>query len=213
MAGIMERKRRLPPLLFAARVPREAAGMGVRWIEALLMRLFLRLHPTQAENLLAVREAIVETSKVLGEESPWWGEAVVALTAWDVDALRETLAEDGGPFFARDVPPTPSAFKAMRVRVHLPLARFPDAADRLARFLRDAHAPVVLSRSAGVAHFAIPGKSLKKHLLMEGSCTSTPAATVFDLTIGSHAFLGEWLESFAGQAGARHAVIEVVAID
>jgi len=211
MERIMERKRQLKPLVARAHIPREAAGMGERWAEAFLMRQFLQCHPAELENVLAVHESVVESSGIFGRETPWYGQTRVALTAWDQQTLERDIADGEGPFSpARHTPHETKELITARIRLTLPVLFFPDPANRLAAFLRDAHAPVTIRRAMDGTHFVIPEKSRKKHMLLDGLCTSGPEECVMELTLGSHPFLGAWLASFADPLSARRAEIEVL---
>jgi hypothetical protein len=94
--------------------------------------------------------------------------------------------------------------------VELARTYFPDPAQRLADYLRDAHAPVTLSRSGDTATFIASEKSLKKRMLLAGTCRVTDAGALLDLTIGSRPFLRGWLESFGESRRARRALVEIL---
>jgi hypothetical protein len=195
-----------------ARLPREAAGLGNRWAEAWLMRMLLSMHPGQLENVLAMREALLEASGILGGETAWFGQTVVAVTAWDTNELAALLARAPGPFGSVVPDHEPGAFHSMRVRLELPAALFAQAPARLAAFLRDSHAPVTLSRSAGTVRLHAHDKSLKKRMLLEGTCAGTADGSHLDLLIGPKMALGTWLESFGGRGMPRRALAEITAI-
>ena len=158
LAQLMQRKHRLKPLYVTARLPREAAGMGTRWAEAWLMRALLRLAPTQIDNVLAMGESLVEASGVFGEETAWFGQTVVALTAWDTDTVIPLLENSQGIFGPLLPEHAPGVFRTMRVRLDLPAETFGEAPGRLAAFLRDAYAPVTLSGSRGVQRLQEPAR-------------------------------------------------------
>ena len=209
---LMDRKHHLRPLYLTARLPREAAGLGNRWAEAWLMRMLLSMHPGQLENVLAMREALLEGSGVLGGETAWFGRTVVAVTAWDTNALAELCARAPGPFGSVDPDHEPGTFHSMRVRLELPAVLFADAPASLAAFLRDSHAPVTLSRSAGAVRLHAHDKSVKKRMLLEGTCAGTADGFLLDLLIGPKMALGTWLESFGGRGMPRRALAEIAAI-
>ena len=212
LSTLMDRKHHLRPLYVTARLPRAAAGLGNRWAEAWLMRMLLSMHPDQLENVLAIREALLESSGVLGAETAWFGQTVVAVTAWDTNALAELCARAPGPFDSVVPAHEPGTFHAMRVRLELPSALFADAPESLAAFLRDSHAPVTLSRSEGAVRLNAHDKSLKKKMLLEGTCVGTADGFLFDLLIGPKMTLGKWLESFGKRGMPRRALAEITSI-
>ena len=209
LASLMGRKHHLRPLHMRVRIPREAAGLGSRWAEAWLMRRLLEKSPAQLENVLAVREALAGASGVLGEETPWYGLTVAAVTAWDTDRLAELQEPDGGTFGPIHTEWEQGAFHALRMRVEVPSSFFPRAPENLAAFLRDAHAPVTLSRAGGVQRLVPAEKALKKRMLREGTCMETRNGWTLDLVVGPKFSLGQWLQSFGGKGAARSALVEV----
>jgi hypothetical protein len=95
------------------------------------------------------------------------------------------------------------------MRVELPASLLSHAAEDLAAFLRDAHAPVTLVR-AGSAQRLVPAeKSLKKRMLREGTCARTRTGWLLDLLVGPRFSLGQWLQSSAGKGAPRAALVEV----
>jgi len=212
LASLMSRKHHLRPVFVRARIPREAAGLGSRWAEAWLMRRLLEKSPAQLENVLAVREALADASGVLGEESLWYGQTVAAITAWDPDRLADLQEPEGGTFGPVVQEWKPGVFRALRMRVELPSSLFPQAPENLAAFLRDAHAPVTLFRAGGTQRLVPAEKSLKKKMLREGTCVETPGGWMLDLLVGPKFSLGQWLQSSAGKAAARAALVEVTEI-
>ena len=209
VGSLVQQKRRLAPLLVAARVPPEAAGLGREWTDAWLLRALLARHPGQADNVLSVGEQLVSGSSVMGEELAWYGQTAAAVMAWDTESFLRSLAADDEP-----LRPFPRAFEiaGLHVRVHLPAEAFRDPASRLASFLRDAHAPVTIKGPAADCTFEVGEKSRRKRLLLAGSCRRADREHVLDLSVGMRPFLQEWLRSF-GQAGgletARLARVEV----
>jgi len=210
LASLMSRKHHLRPLYVRVRIPREAAGLGSRWAEAWLMRKILEKSPAQLENVLAVRESLAAASGVLGDETPWYGQTVAAVIAWDTETLAD-LQEPGifGPVVKEW---EPGVFRALRMRVEVPSSLFPGAPESLAVFLRDAHAPVTLSRAAGAQRLVPAEKALKKRMLREGTCVETPSGWILDLVVGPKFSLGQWLQSSGGKGAARAALVEVTEI-
>jgi hypothetical protein len=210
LAELVSRKHRLKPLIAKARLPREAAGMGARWAGAWLLRETLQRHPEQAENILAVTESLVEALGVMGAELPWFGQTLVSVTAWDTGALTDALSDPAGPLAVWKTAEGSDAVRRMRVRLELPADLFPEPAARLAEFLRDRHAPVTLKRSQGVERFIVPEKSLKKQMLLDGSCRAAGGGRILDLLLGRKPFLGDWLETSAHAAhGALAEITEI----
>jgi hypothetical protein len=208
MQALMHEKRRLGPVYVEAFIPRDAATLGTRWAEAWLMRQLLLLEPSMIDNALALNEALVDRSGVLGDQVSWFGSTVVAITAWDPIGLRRALAAAkgaaGNPFGAVFEDFVPGAWSSMRVRLELPDPPFVGAPERLARFLRDAHAPVTLTRADdGGHHMVIGEKSLKKRMLLEGSARKGAGGYRMDLLIGPKIDLGAWLRSFEEPGAAR----------
>src|SRR5208283_1965383 len=119
------------------------------WAEAWLMRKLLEKSPDQLENVLAFREALAGASGVLSDETPWYGQTVAAVTAWDTDRLAELREPEGGIFGPVEKDWEPGVFHSLRMRVEVPSSLLPRAPENLAAFLRDAHAPVTLSRAGG----------------------------------------------------------------
>jgi hypothetical protein len=211
LGELTERKHRLRPIYVTARLPRETAGMGTPWVDAWLLRTFLSSHPSETDNVLSVTGIRAAGAAMSADDLPWFGRAVAAVIAWDTARLARSL-HDAGPLGPVLPDFDPDGETTTRVRLELPGRFFPDPAQRLADFLRDAHAPVTLSRSGETATFTAPAKSLKKRMLLAGTCTSSEAGSVLDLTIGSRPFLRQWLESFGDPETARRALVEIIAL-
>jgi len=141
------------------------------------------------------------------DDLSWYGQTVAAVIAWDNERFARNL---GGPFVGILDGFQPEAVKSTRVRVELPGAYFPDPAQRLADFLRDAHAPVTLSRAGKTAKLSASPRSLKKKLLLSGTCRVRGAVSVLELEIGQRPFLREWLESFGDSRSARRALVQIL---
>lgn len=206
LKSLMNTKHHLRPVFVRARIPRLAAGLGPRWAEAWLLRKLLEEKPAQLDNVLAVREALVDASGLLGEETPWCGVTVAAVTAWEPDQLMELFAHEGTVFGPLLREWEPGLFKTLRMRVELPSSLFPDAPGSLAAFLRDTHAPVTLFRTGGALRLVAAEKSLKKRMLLGGTCVKARDGWMFDLRVGPKFSLERWLKSSAGR-GATHAVL------
>ena len=204
---LMETKHRLKPVYVAAHLPEETAGMGTPWIDAWLLRTFLAAHPAEADNILSVSIPFAAGTALSTDDVPWFGNTVAAVIAWDGERLAQKLgAPRGGILPGFD----PATVTSVRVKVILPADLFADPAQRLADFMRDAHAPITLSRSGDTATFTAAEKSLKKKMLLAGTCRTGAAGAELDLTIGSRAFLKDWLESFGDMRTARSALVEIL---
>jgi hypothetical protein len=212
LEALMQRKHRLKPLYITARLPREAAGMGARWAEAWLMRQLLSLYPEQIDNVLAVSEALVESSGVFGPETPWFGQTVVGLTAWDTDAAARLLSEGQGAFGAPVTGQAPGAFRTLRVTLDLPGDAFPDAPGRLASFLTAHYAPATLSGSGGTWRLSTTEKSAKKKMLFSGVFVGGAEGFRAELLVGPKLVLGEWLRTFGERGTPRRALAEITGI-
>jgi hypothetical protein len=207
---LMDTKHRLKPVHVTARLPQETAGMGTPWIDAWLLRTYLAAHPAEADNVLSVSVPFAAGTALSADDVPWFGNTAADVIAWDVERLARSLAEAVGPLGAILPGFDPEAVKSVRVRVHLPAELFADPAQRLADFMRDVHAPVTLSGRGDTATFTAAEKSLKKKMLLAGTCRTTPAGAELSLTIGSRAFLKEWLESFGDTRTVRRALVEIL---
>ena len=207
---LMETKHRLKPVYVTARLPRETAGMGTPWIDAWLLRSFLVTHPAEADNILSVSVPFAAGTALNADDLPWFGNTVAAVIAWDVERFGRSLADGGGPLGGILPGFDPGAVKTIRVTVELSARDFADPAQRLADFMRDAHAPVTLSRRGDTATFTAAEKSLKKKMLLAGTCRTTPGGAELSLTIGSRSFLKEWLESFGDTRTARQALVQLL---
>ena len=213
LASLMDRKRHLAPVAVAAKMPRETAGFSTEWREAWLMRALLEARPDQLENVLAVKEILPQATAVLGADLPWYGTTVVAVTAWDTDGLGAVFPPGpDGPFGPLLTDQAPETFRQMRVRLDLPRRWFADAPSRLAAFLRDSHAPVTLSRSGDGMKLDAQQKTLKKKMLLAGTCKETGDSYRFDLVIGPKMDLGAWLASFPEPNAARRGLAEILEI-
>jgi radical SAM superfamily enzyme YgiQ (UPF0313 family) len=220
MQALMHEKRRLGPVYIEAFIPHNAAALGTRWAEAWLMRQLLLIEPSMIDNALTLSEVLVDRSGVLGDQASWFGRTVVAITAWDPIALQRALAAAkgaaakgaaGNPFGAVQEHFVPDAWSSMRVRLELPDPPFIGAPDRLASYLRDAHAPVTLARADDGGHRMVIGeKSLKKRMLLEGSARKVAEGYRMDLLIGPKIDLGSWLSSFEEPGAARLCQAEIV---
>jgi hypothetical protein len=203
----MERKHHLRPVLARARLPRESAGLGREWAGPWLLRGLLAAHPEQIDNVLSIQEAWAQ--EVLSDDVPWFGETVVSVTAWDMSLLSAALDAPGSAVGPLVSGPASAVQAGITARVTLPLAEFPAPDSRLAEVLRDMHAPVTLRRDGKTTRFVPSEKSLKKKLLLRGTCEKTGEGHRLELVLGGKPFLGEWLASFSGPQTVRRALVEL----
>jgi len=211
LGELMGKKRRLKPVYMTARLPRETAGMGTPWIDAWLLRKFLAGHPEEADNILSVTGTFAAGTAMGADDLPWFGKTVAAVIAWDAARLTRNQGDAAGPLGPIVQDFDPDAVRTIRVRVELPGEFFPHPAERLAAFLRDAHAPVTLSRlGEDTEAFTAAEKSLKKKMLLAGTCRASEEGSELELLVGSRPFLREWLESFGEPGTARRALVEIL---
>jgi radical SAM superfamily enzyme YgiQ (UPF0313 family) len=197
MRDILDRKRRLKAVHVAAELPPETAGMGAPWIDAFLLRAFLERHPGQVDNVLSMTEALVSPAGLLGDDLAWHGKTVAAVIAWNP---VEVLALE---------PSTTETAAVLEVQVRLPVDMPVNPAQRLAEFLRDAHAPVTLVNAGDGVTLRVPEKSRGKRMVLSGSARQTGEGWVLELSIGTRPFLAEWLRSLGGPEVLRGTVVEI----
>ncbi len=216
LAGITRGKHKLSPVYWEVMFPRETAGLGTEWKESWLMRRFLALCPGQIDNVLSLREALLEPSRAFGADVAWFGRSVIAVTAWDAASFTQA-ARSVPQLFGDDVPAfVPGTWKRLRVSVSLPALHFPDPAGRLAAYLRESHAPVTIRRDEDRFELIVPDKSAKKKAILEGKGARTADGARMELVIGGKLRLDDFLGSF-GDAGAsaaarRSALAEVLSV-
>ncbi|HET6487765.1 MAG TPA: radical SAM protein [Spirochaetia bacterium] len=219
LQGLIHAKRRLQPLRVVARVPREAAGMGREWTDAWLCRRLLELHPELLDNVLCVRESLIASLPSFGERTPWFGESIAEVMAWDPEALARVLGAAVGGFHELT---EAEALEKLRLRVSLPASGAKDAPSGLAAFLRDHHGPVTLRRKGDSVELMASAKAIQKRLLLAGTAWRTTAASnaleeagdlwVLELVIGTRFPLAEWLAVCCGPGADRTALVEVLSI-
>ncbi len=99
LRSMMAAKRRIRPLYVRVRLPRVVAGTATEWTNAWLLRMLLRDNPLQTDNLLSAREALFAVGANRDRYPTFYGETVIALRAWDEEALTAGLL--GGTTGAR----------------------------------------------------------------------------------------------------------------
>jgi hypothetical protein len=174
------------------------------------MRSLLQQLPGQAENILSVREAFFGPLGILPEDMPSFGLTLTAITAWDTARLSTALGENG---LGEVGIGGPDAISSVRVRLTLPVTLFPGAADSLAAWLGDHHAPVTVMRPGGAFRFGVQEKAQKKRMLLAGGCARVGDDQVMEITIGTKPFLGSWLEGSFETGAARLTAAEILGMD
>ena len=213
LAGITQGKHRLNPIYVKAVVPPEAAGLGIEWLESWLMRRFFAVCPGQLENVLCVKESLIGPSGLFPPDLAWSGRSVAAVTAWDRESFSDAVRRVPGPFEGEVPGFIPGAWTCIHVALALPALQFPRPADRLAAFLRDAHAPVTIQRDRDSFRLVVPEKSSRRRIIMEGSGTISNTRARIELGIGAKFRLGDFLDSFGTPAAARAAEVEVLSLE
>ena len=171
---VMARKRRLQPVYFLLHLEPFLAGMRPEFINAFVFKGILTRYPELVDNLLAVRESLFTLHPNARRFPVMSGETVFALKAWDVEALRGTLADSGehiGVGFEIIGPAegfTPGVFTRLHLDVHLPGDFFPQPRAHLEQYLRSAYLRYSLRREDIRYHFDLPRKALKKRILFGG---------------------------------------------
>ena len=200
----MDTKHRLKPVHVAARLPWETAGMGTPWIDAWLLRTYPGRPPCRrSDNVLSVSVPFAAGIR-RRRWRQWVGNAVAAVIAGGVgSASLGTLGHRLRRLFRT------RAATSFRVRVVLPREYFPspNSGWGISCAMHTRRSP---SRRGDTATFTASEKSLKKKMLLAGTCQTTAAGAELSLTIGSRAFLKEWLESFGDTRTVRRALVEVL---
>jgi hypothetical protein len=205
LTALMHAKRRLKPVFVKRALPRESAGLGPEWRDAWLMRALFAARPDQLGNVLSMRESLIGPWAA-GLDTPWFGQSVVGVSAWDTEsALGGSLGDSLGDF-------SPGVFRSLDVRLTLPGAFFPQPGARLASFLNAEHIPITLLRAEGGGEYTIGEKALRKKALLAGRFTDDGREAVLELRVGPRFPLAAFLGSFPGPGVSRRALLEVVDI-
>jgi radical SAM superfamily enzyme YgiQ (UPF0313 family) len=216
MAELMRRKARLKPGFAVLEVPREAAGGSPEWLDAWMLARLLARNPALVENLLSVRETLFAGEGPHDRFPPWFGRSVFALTAWDPEALAATLGEADGSLRSaegRRVLAAPPAAAATRLRVLLPERFFPQAGERLLRYLAAEHAPATARRAGDELRLEPGARALKRKVLQSGMVRQAGDGVTLELTVGPRFRLRRYLEQFPEPEAWRRALVEVLALN
>jgi hypothetical protein len=214
------RKRRLPPTYWRVRLDPWLGGVLPAYLNAYLFREILACCPGLVDNLLSVRESLFTVKPNEKRFPVMGGETVLALKAWDVDALRARLL----PAIEPPVPAgfeilgpaehfTPGTFTQMRLQVHLPAAAFPEPRRALDRYLRRVYVPYSLRREEEAGYrFDVPKKGLKKKLLLGGILEEREDGFYTTMDVGWKFDLMAFLAEFEERDLHRHARVSVSAL-
>jgi radical SAM superfamily enzyme YgiQ (UPF0313 family) len=212
LAGTTQAKHRLEAVPWQVLFAREAAELGSEWKDSWLLRRLLALCPGQTENVLSVKESLIAPSVTFGVDTAWFGKSVAAVTAWDQQSFAQAVRSIPELFGGEARAFAPGMWKSLSVSLSLPAPYFPDALERLAAFLRDAHAPVTIRRNGDSLVLEVPDKSARKRAVLAGKASRTDGGVRLDLVIGAKLRLGDYLGSF-GMAARRCVVVEISLFD
>ena len=232
---VMARKRRLQPAYFLLRLDPWLAGVVPEFLNAFVFKGILSRYPELLDNLLAVRESLFTLHPNARRFPSVSGETVFALKAWDVEALKCTLAEETR-FFPKNLVSesqaiqivgqaegfTPGSFTRLHLEVHLPGDLFPEAQVRLEEYLRGAYLRYSLRWEGSRYRFDLPRKTLKKKILFDGffetygnrnrNGNEEGEGFFASLDVGPKFDLAAFLETFGQQELFRHARVQVSGI-
>jgi len=216
---VMRTKQRLRPVYVRLRLPPTVAGACREWVNAWVLRGLLGAHRGQTDNLLSAQESLFTTRENRNCYGGFYGETVFALRAWDTAALLKALKAptDGpvtGPEFLSIVEGfEPGRFRRVRMSLRLAKTDFPDAGLRLRDFLRAQHVPCNTRREGSLVRFDLPARSLKKRVLLAGSCEEEVDSLLLDLQVGPRFDLLAYLRSFGEPERHRAARVRLSDIE
>lgn len=207
LSGVLAAKRRLAPVHVRTTVPAEAAGFGGAWLDAWLARRAFREHPGLVDVVLSMREALIGPWCGGRLESPWHGETVVSVSAWEWGA--EASRAFGPPIegFA------PGSFASLDLEVELPHAVFPWAAEGIAAWLREDRTPATVRRAGETWTVELPDSWLKRRLLLGGRWRDTGDGIRVEIRVGAKFDLPAFLAGVAGSEAARLARVRVAGFE
>jgi len=220
----MRSKWRLQPVYARVSLPPVVAAADPAWLNAYLMRSLLARFPDLASNLLSVQESLFTTRANAPRYAGLYGETVVALKAWDRQALGQTLQM--APAAPAAAPPQalpgdvrflgfldafePGSFDRARLHLALDAVHFPDAGRQLRTYLQGKYIPVNLRGAGGGYMFDIPLKAKKKRVLFEGKFSQTDGRFDLNLVVSPKFDVVDYLKSFTEPGRYREALVEVV---
>jgi len=207
---LMQMKWRLKPLYVRMRVPGFAMWTEPEWRNAWALRTLLAAAPELEELLLSTTEALFTVREQQARWGAVAGETIFALKAWDSAALlRHMAALSSQEILGVAEGFTAGAFQTARLQLTLPAVFYPEAASRLRDFLREAYLPVNLRRVDESTCLELSPKALKKRIVFEGRCTTTPLASEIQLHVSDRFDLQGFLRSFGHQDLYRKARVTV----
>lgn len=212
LAALTGRKHRLKPFFLGSRVAPECAGLGREWTEAWLMRTIFEARPDLVDNVLSVRECMIEDSGVFGPATGWFGWTVFAITAWDPQSLEALPAALPEVFQAAGSDVLPGTLTSLRAAVDLPASLFPDPVSRLASFLRDSHCPVTTARDGAGMALLPADRSLKKKMLVKARFDPSEGGQRLWIELGPKLKLGDFFESFGAPGASRAVAVDVLSV-
>ncbi len=207
LADVMARKRRLAPVHVRVTVPPEAAGFGSEWLDAWLARRLFGEHPAFVDAVLSVREALLSPWCGARLVSPWHGQTIAGVTAWEWD---EEAARTFGPALEAY---EPGAFTTLDLEVELPHAVFPWAAEGIAAWLRNDRTPATVRRTDGNWRIELPEAWLKRRQLLGGGWRDAGDGIVVAIRVGRKFDLPVFLAGVAGPEAARLARVRVAGFE
>ncbi|MBN1977381.1 MAG: radical SAM protein [Anaerolineae bacterium] len=209
---VMTHKRQLSPVYVRLRIRPWLAGVEPALLNGFTFKELLARYPELTDNLLSVRESLF-TVKPNNRQFPGVsGETVFALTAWDAEALHQTLlsaAEHTGDSLELIGPAerfSPGEFRRLHLDIRLPSEFFPDPRARLEEYLRGAYLPYSLRRERkNRLAFDLPAKALKRKILFGGFIEARDDGFLASLDAGQKFDLAALLGTFPGESLHRHA--------
>ncbi len=214
----MRRKWRIQPVYARVSLPPVVTAADSAWLNAYLMRSLLAAFPDLAGNLLSVQESLFTTKANVPRYTGLYGETVVALKAWDRQAVRQALQMAGTlpgdvRFLGFLDAFEPGSFDRARLRLSLDAGHFPDAGRQLRTYLQGKFVPINLRGTGSGYLYDIPPKAKKKRVLFEGSFSQTDGRFDLDLVVSPKFDLVDYLKSFTEAGRYREAHVEVVQLD
>lgn len=211
LPALMRQKWQLKPAYAHVRFPSEIAGTAPEWLNAWLLREFLKVLPPQETNLLAVQEALFSSREFRGRFEQFSGETVVALRAWDVQSLLAALQSEVPSFVLKTCMQfDPASVQRFHLALELPPRHFPNAEQQLVQFLREAHMPVNLRRAEDRVCYDFSAKALKKKIVFEANAVLREGACALALIVSPKFDCAAFLRSFGGPPGmSRHADVVI----
>jgi radical SAM superfamily enzyme YgiQ (UPF0313 family) len=225
LEALMRRKWRRKPLYARLWLPPEAVADDPAWTNAWVMQALFEAYPELVDALLRVQERVFTVGDAPERFANLHGESVFALTAWEPAALA-VLARDEAPAAPHHAPLVrgvqfrgwveafePGQVRQAELHLTLPTAHFPDAGDRLRRFLQDAYVPVNVRRAGAGYRFDLSKKARKKRVLLGGEYHQDARTFEARLRVSLKFDLLGYLQGFGAPGRWREASVEVVRLE